>query len=259
MAESMRRAFAVRNEVLGDPDQVTFDQAMLTSPAFITAMFATISIDRATPSSQVTGPRRARGEPSDDSLFSDRSLRERGGAHDNDQRLVRIRGHGDGRRFSPQQRDGRLRGEAGLAEHVRPRPGRSERHRAQQADALGDDADDRARRRPHAAARDRRERRPVHHHHGVPGDLQSARLRPRRVGADAGPAHAPSAPAGRAAAREGRLRGRGRRRAAAPGARRVSVRGRWQYRRDDRAEEQPLVRPVGPADLGACEGVRRAG
>ena len=33
MAESMRRAFAVRNEVLGDPDFVRFDQAEMLSPA----------------------------------------------------------------------------------------------------------------------------------------------------------------------------------------------------------------------------------
>jgi gamma-glutamyltranspeptidase/glutathione hydrolase len=54
-AESMRRAFAVRNEVLGDPDFVTFDQAGLLAPAFADRLRATISSDRATPSSEVSG------------------------------------------------------------------------------------------------------------------------------------------------------------------------------------------------------------
>jgi gamma-glutamyltranspeptidase/glutathione hydrolase len=48
-AESMRRAFAVRNEVLGDPDFVTFNQGDLLSPAFSAALRATISTDRAPP------------------------------------------------------------------------------------------------------------------------------------------------------------------------------------------------------------------
>ncbi|MBP7779761.1 MAG: gamma-glutamyltransferase [Acidobacteria bacterium] len=55
MAESMRRAFAVRNEVIADPDFVTFDQAELLSPAFSEGLRRTISTERATPSSEVTG------------------------------------------------------------------------------------------------------------------------------------------------------------------------------------------------------------
>jgi gamma-glutamyltranspeptidase/glutathione hydrolase len=51
----MRRAFAVRNEVLGDPDFVTVDQAGLLSPAFADRLRATISPDRATPSREVSG------------------------------------------------------------------------------------------------------------------------------------------------------------------------------------------------------------
>jgi gamma-glutamyltranspeptidase / glutathione hydrolase len=54
-AETMRRAFAVRNEVLGDPDFVRFDQSELLSPAFATALRATISADRATPSTAISG------------------------------------------------------------------------------------------------------------------------------------------------------------------------------------------------------------
>jgi gamma-glutamyltranspeptidase/glutathione hydrolase len=69
MGEAMRRAFAVRNSVLGDPDFVTFDQAELLSPAFSTALRASISTDRATPSGQVTG-RPARAESRQTTHFS---------------------------------------------------------------------------------------------------------------------------------------------------------------------------------------------
>jgi len=55
MAESMRRAFAVRNEVIADPDFVSFDQAELLSAAFSDALRRTISTDHATPSSEVSG------------------------------------------------------------------------------------------------------------------------------------------------------------------------------------------------------------
>jgi gamma-glutamyltranspeptidase/glutathione hydrolase len=54
-AESMRRAFAVRNEVIADPDFVTFDQAALLAPGFSDALRNTITTDRATPSSEVKG------------------------------------------------------------------------------------------------------------------------------------------------------------------------------------------------------------
>ncbi len=54
-AESMRRAFAVRNEVIADPDFVTFDQAALLAPAFSDSLRKTITPDHATPSSDVKG------------------------------------------------------------------------------------------------------------------------------------------------------------------------------------------------------------
>jgi gamma-glutamyltranspeptidase/glutathione hydrolase len=55
MAESMRRAFAIRNQVLGDPDFVTFDQVALLSPPFIATLRQSISEDHATPSKEVSG------------------------------------------------------------------------------------------------------------------------------------------------------------------------------------------------------------
>lgn len=55
MAESMRRAFAVRNEVLGDPDVVTFDQPALLAPSFSAQLRSTITPGKATPSIEVKG------------------------------------------------------------------------------------------------------------------------------------------------------------------------------------------------------------
>jgi gamma-glutamyltranspeptidase/glutathione hydrolase len=54
-AEAMRRAFAVRNAVLGDPDFVTLDLARLSSKAFARELQPSISLGHATPSSQVSG------------------------------------------------------------------------------------------------------------------------------------------------------------------------------------------------------------
>jgi gamma-glutamyltranspeptidase/glutathione hydrolase len=54
-AEAMRRAFAVRNDVLGDPDFVTLDTGRLSSKAFARELQSSISLDHATPSSQVSG------------------------------------------------------------------------------------------------------------------------------------------------------------------------------------------------------------
>ncbi|HEY7292494.1 MAG TPA: gamma-glutamyltransferase [Vicinamibacterales bacterium] len=54
-AEAMRRAFAVRNDVLGDPDFVTFDAGRLSSKEFARELQSSISLDHATPSSQVSG------------------------------------------------------------------------------------------------------------------------------------------------------------------------------------------------------------
>ena len=54
-AEAMRRAFAVRNDILGDPDFVTLDLGRLSSKAFARELQSSISLDHATPSSQVSG------------------------------------------------------------------------------------------------------------------------------------------------------------------------------------------------------------
>lgn len=56
-AEAMRRAFAVRNDVLGDPDFVPLDVGRLSSKAFAHELQASISLDHATPSSEVSGTR----------------------------------------------------------------------------------------------------------------------------------------------------------------------------------------------------------
>ena len=53
-AEAMRRAFAVRNHYLGDPDFVTVPTADLLSDSHIAQLRSTITLDRATPSSAVS-------------------------------------------------------------------------------------------------------------------------------------------------------------------------------------------------------------
>jgi gamma-glutamyltranspeptidase/glutathione hydrolase len=52
-AEAMRRAFAVRNQILGDPDFVTIPQTEIVSNAFADRLRASISMERATPSKDV--------------------------------------------------------------------------------------------------------------------------------------------------------------------------------------------------------------
>ena len=54
-AEAMRRAFAVRNEVLGDPDFVAVNTARLSSKTFARQLQQSISRERATPSVHVSG------------------------------------------------------------------------------------------------------------------------------------------------------------------------------------------------------------
>ncbi|WP_239490511.1 gamma-glutamyltransferase [Luteitalea sp. TBR-22] len=54
-AEAMRRAFAVRNEQLGDSDFVKVDILRLSSRAFAQQLARSIRSDRATPSSEVSG------------------------------------------------------------------------------------------------------------------------------------------------------------------------------------------------------------
>ncbi|MBK5188358.1 MAG: gamma-glutamyltransferase, partial [Gemmatimonadaceae bacterium] len=52
-AEGMRRAFAVRNAMLGDPDFVSIDTARLMSQRYADSLASSISPDRATPSFSV--------------------------------------------------------------------------------------------------------------------------------------------------------------------------------------------------------------
>ncbi len=52
--EAMRRAFAVRNHYLGDPDFTNFPREMLLSDAHVEQLRSSIRLDRATPSAEVT-------------------------------------------------------------------------------------------------------------------------------------------------------------------------------------------------------------
>ena len=82
---------------------------------------------------------------------------------DDVERLLRQRAGGAGPRLSLEQRDGRLRDAARRAQHLRPDPGRGQRRRARQANALVDVPVDRGRPRkassPGARPADRRSRR----------------------------------------------------------------------------------------------------
>jgi len=54
-AEAMRRAFAIRNAQLGDPDFVTVDTRLLSSSGFARTLASSIAADRATPSLEIAG------------------------------------------------------------------------------------------------------------------------------------------------------------------------------------------------------------
>ncbi|MEP7087942.1 MAG: gamma-glutamyltransferase, partial [Gemmatimonadota bacterium] len=54
LTEAMRRGFAVRNNVLGDPDFVAMPIARLLSQSYADSLASTIEKDRATPSSSIT-------------------------------------------------------------------------------------------------------------------------------------------------------------------------------------------------------------
>jgi gamma-glutamyltranspeptidase / glutathione hydrolase len=69
-AEAMRRAFAVRNEVLGDPEFVKMDVPLLSSKAFARRLQASIDPDHATPSSAVSGRSGIAGEGRHTTHFS---------------------------------------------------------------------------------------------------------------------------------------------------------------------------------------------
>jgi gamma-glutamyltranspeptidase/glutathione hydrolase len=69
-AEAMRRAFAVRNAQLGDPDFVQVDTALLSSPAFARTLAASIATDHATPSMQVSGTTAANPQTKHTTHFS---------------------------------------------------------------------------------------------------------------------------------------------------------------------------------------------
>ena len=55
-AEAMRRAFAVRNQLLGDPDFIDVPTATLLSPAYAAGLQASITTGRATPSKDIAVP-----------------------------------------------------------------------------------------------------------------------------------------------------------------------------------------------------------
>ena len=147
--EAMRRAYAARNAKLGDPDFVKMPLEQLLSDAWAKEQRSTIHAGSRDALVRDRGGRsRERERPAHHALLRRRRRgRHRRDDHD-DQLVVRLRRHREGRRLRPQQRDGRLRRRARYGQRLRPRPGRGQRHRSGQAHALVDGADhrDRARR-----------------------------------------------------------------------------------------------------------------
>jgi gamma-glutamyltranspeptidase/glutathione hydrolase len=70
LAESMRRAFAVRNHFLGDPDMVAIPTDRLLSQSFADSLSASIRADSATPSAAVAFPTGASAEGQHTTHFS---------------------------------------------------------------------------------------------------------------------------------------------------------------------------------------------
>lgn len=70
LEESMRRAFAVRNHFLGDPDFVTIPTDRLLSQPFADTLAASIKADSATPSADVSFPTGASAEGKHTTHFS---------------------------------------------------------------------------------------------------------------------------------------------------------------------------------------------
>jgi gamma-glutamyltranspeptidase/glutathione hydrolase len=70
LAEAMRRAFAVRNNFLGDPDAVDIPTARLLSQPFADSLAASIRPDSATPSAAVSFPAGASAEGKHTTHFS---------------------------------------------------------------------------------------------------------------------------------------------------------------------------------------------
>ncbi|MEO8880024.1 MAG: gamma-glutamyltransferase [Gemmatimonadaceae bacterium] len=70
LTEAMRRGFAVRNNVLGDPDFISIPIARLLSQQYADSLAATIEKDRATPSSSIGAPPSASVERKQTTHFS---------------------------------------------------------------------------------------------------------------------------------------------------------------------------------------------
>ena len=70
LAEAMRRAYADRNEYVGDPDFVTVPVAGLLDPAYLAKLRASIDPERATPSDAVRPGKPAGTEPMETTHYS---------------------------------------------------------------------------------------------------------------------------------------------------------------------------------------------
>ena len=102
MVEAMRRAYADRNLLLGDPAFVENPVARLISPAYAAQLRASIRPDRATPSAEIR-PEGAPNPPREKTETTHISVMDKAGdavsSHLHDQRLFRRRGDRGGHGF----------------------------------------------------------------------------------------------------------------------------------------------------------------
>src|SRR5437773_486200 len=198
------------------------------------------------------GGQRAAG---DDALLRGRRRRQRRVGDDDPERRVRQRGDRAGRRVPAEQRDGRLRGRAGTAQHVRAGARRSQRDRAEEADALGDDAVHRAGPRRPAVHGGGDARRADDHHQRVPGDRERRGLQDDTGGRRGRAAHPSSGAPRHHRIRAQRPAPRGRGFAQSDGPRGTDARRLLGRHRRDPAGGGPVGGCAGPAAWGRRGGL----
>ncbi len=207
LAESMRRAYADRNEYIGDPDFVKVPIAGLLDKTYLAKLRSTIDPERATPSDQVRPGKPTGTEQMETTHYS---------VVDSEGNAVAVTytlngGYGNGITvpglgFLLNNEMDDFTVEARHAEHVWPGARRGQRDSARQTPALVDDADHH--RQGRQAVHDRRRaRRRAHLDRRAAGDPERDRFRHERAGRRRCAARPPSMAARQALARTRHLAG----------------------------------------------------
>ncbi len=202
LAEAMQRAFVDRNHYLGDPAFVEMPIDLLLSKSYAAELRRGIQPDRATPTPSLRPGMREGDHTTHYSVVDPEGNAVSVTTTINSGYGSKVTVTGGGFLLNNEMDDFTVR--AGPAQPVRAHPGRRQRHRARQADALGHDAFHRARPERRADDGDRDAWRSHHHHDGEPGDLQCRGPRDDAGRGDLGPAGAPPGAARRDLLREWR-------------------------------------------------------